>query len=105
MRWRRVTDVVFPGVARVPRRKRAHDAIACDLRNELLTLPDGELLGVVDAGHRAPFRRHDHGTSDNGAREGAPSDFVDSGDQRTMLCAEITLDRAPAHGCFSSQDC
>ena len=39
--------------------------------------------------------RHDDGACDNGAREGAPSDFVDTGDQRTGRLPEITLDRRP----------
>ena len=41
-----------------------------------------ELLGVVDAADGARVGRHDDGACDDGAREGAPSDFIDSGDER-----------------------
>ena len=35
------------------------------------------------------------GACDNGAREGAPSDFIDTGDQRPRGFSELTLDRLP----------
>ena len=54
-----------------------------------------ELLRVVDAGNGAHVGRHDHGTCDNGARERAPSDFIDSGDQRPSGLAKLSLDRLP----------
>ena len=47
-----------------------------------LTLGPGELLGVVDAADGAHVGGHDHGACDDGAREGAPSDFVDPGEKR-----------------------
>jgi hypothetical protein len=39
--------------------------------------------------------RHDDGACDNGAREGAPSDFIDTGEQWTMRGAQLALDPAP----------
>src|SRR5206468_1455728 len=74
------------------------DRIRENFSDDLLAFFLGELLRVVDARHRATLRRHHNGTCDNGAREGTPSNFIDSSDQRTMLDAEITLDRAPTHG-------
>jgi hypothetical protein len=52
-----------------------------DARRQLLALVGGELLGVVDAADGAGVGSHDHRTSDDGAREGAPSDFIHSGDE------------------------
>ena len=53
-----------------------------DARRHALTLGPGELLGVVDAADGAHVGGHDHGACDDGAREGAPSDFVDPGEKR-----------------------
>src|ERR1051325_2796182 len=73
------------------------ESVCDDLAHQLLTLFRGELLRVIDASHRSALGGHDHRTSDNGAREGAPSNFIYSGNERPMLRAEITFDRAPAH--------
>ena len=72
-----------------------HTARSRILTDKALTLGGGELLGVVHAGDGAHVGRHDDGTCDDGARERAPSDFIDSGDQRPDGFAELALDRLP----------
>ena len=52
-------------------------------RRQLLTLGARELLRVVHSANRASVRRHHDRACDDGARKGAPSDFVDSGEERT----------------------
>lgn len=55
-----------------------------------------ELLGIVHASNGSAIVRHDDRACDNGAREGAPSNFINSGEQRPELCPGRPLDRAPA---------
>lgn len=54
-----------------------------------------QLLGIIHPRDRALVGRHDDGTSDDGAREGAPSHFIDSGEQRSELRPKRPLDPAP----------
>jgi hypothetical protein len=49
---------------------------------ELLALLAGEPLRIIHAAKSGNARRHDDGRCDDGAREGAPSDFIDTGDQQ-----------------------
>jgi hypothetical protein len=60
-----------------------------------------ESLGVVHADNGASVngKRHDDGACDNGARERAPSDFIDSGKERAIRRTQGALDPAPPpHG-------
>ncbi len=66
-----------------------------DHRRETPPLLWAQLLGVVHARNRPLVRRHDHGARDNGAREGAPSHFIHSRQQRSELGPKGPLDPAP----------
>ena len=67
-----------------------------DAPRELLALRTVELLRVVDATDGARVGRHHDGACDDGAREGAPSDFIDPREEWTARSAQILLERAPA---------
>ena len=67
-----------------------------DPARERLALATVELLGVVDTADGARVGGHHDGTCDDGARQGAPSDLIDPGEQRTARLAQIPLERAPA---------
>ena len=56
----------------------------------------GESLRIIDAGDGARFRGHDHGASDDGTGNRSTADFVDTGEQRALLAAKVTLDGSPA---------
>src|SRR5512134_1227528 len=60
------------------------DGRLADLARQALPVRLGDTLRVVDTGDGPAIGRHDDGTCDDGAREGAPSNFIDSGEQRTM---------------------
>jgi hypothetical protein len=63
-----------------------------------------EHLRIMHTGNCALGRRHDDRTSDDGARQGAPSDFINSGDEPTRG-AHVALEReeppAPRHARYS----
>jgi hypothetical protein len=63
---------------------------------ELLALRALELLRVVHATDGACVGSHHHRACDDGARQGAPSDFIDPGDEWTARSAQVLLERAPA---------
>ena len=66
-----------------------------DLASQSNPIGFGHALGVIDAGNGAAVGGHDDGACDDGAREGAPSNLIDSGEQRTMRGAQLALDTAP----------
>ena len=57
-----------------------------------------ELFGIGDARDGASVGRHDDGTNDDGARQGAPSDLIHPGDQPGAGLAQRTLEGAPPAG-------
>ena len=67
-----------------------------DALRQLLALRAEERLRVVDAADGARVGGHDDGACDDGARERAPSDFIDSGEKGTARGAQFLLECAPA---------
>ncbi len=55
-----------------------------------------QLLGVVNSSYGPVTGRHDHSACDNGARKGAPSYLIDTGDESPALTPQISFDLAPA---------
>jgi hypothetical protein len=64
--------------------------------SESLPLWPRELFGVGNASNGAHFWRHDDHTCQNGARQGAPSNFVCTGDKPVSCRPKLSLDSAPA---------
>src|SRR4051812_37788293 len=67
-----------------------------DPRREALPLGGVEPFGIIDATDRPLIGRHDDGTCDDGARERAPSDFIDPSDEWSHLSAELPFEGPPA---------
>jgi hypothetical protein len=93
-------DVESIDLAHARGTERPRDGTGPDKWSEAHSLCGGELLGVSHARDRAGIGRHHEHTSDNGAREGAPSDFIGSGDQPAALLSKVLFYRRPArHYC------
>ena len=71
------------------------EGMSPDLEGEPAANGARELLRVVDPRDGAFDGRHDDRACDDGARERAPSDFIDAGDQCRLACAQVALDGAP----------
>ena len=72
------------------------EGAVADAHGEALAEVARQALGVIDAADGAGVGRHDDGACDDGARERAPSDFIDPGEQRSARLPERLLDAAPA---------
>jgi hypothetical protein len=55
-----------------------------------------ELLGIVHTINGPRVGGHDNRACDNGAREGAPSYFIDTSQQRSVFGAQVALNGSPA---------
>ena len=70
-----------------------------DQRCQALPFGCGQLFGVGNTRDGPLVGRHHNGTNDDGARQGAPSDFIYSSDVPIPLGPQVALDCAPArHG-------
>ena len=71
------------------------DRAPADETRQANALTWGELLRVVHPGDGSHVGWHNDGASDDGAREGAPSDLINSCDHRTGRGAQLALHTVP----------
>ena len=92
----RLIDVDAIDLAHRGGAKRERDRALADLDGEADALIGRQSLGVVHSGDGARFGGHYHGAGDDGSRDRASAYFVDTGEERALLDAQVALDGRPA---------
>src|SRR5260221_14727 len=93
---RRMVDVQPVDLTHAGSANRERETAFTNADGELVAHRRGKRLRVVHSADGLRIRRHDERTCDDGARERAPSDFIDTREKRPAGVAQLALDPAPA---------
>ena len=92
---RRVIDVVAVDFTHTRRADRERKGTFADAHRQPFPLTRPKPLRIIDAADRLRVARHDDSACDDGARKGAPSDLIHTGEQGSPAATQLTLDGAP----------